>query len=153
MERENGNSIVRVSLSISNIDHSDDDAGDGSWNYCFSAYNKISWFGDADRLWITIMAVWNAVAYGLRLVLKNIWRFICWIQWRRSSLHSAIFFSEQDIFMQDTMEWGGETQWSYLYLELCYSIKWKEHLWIPFKENRMAEKQIMVKIDHDIKRI
>ena len=42
MERENGNSIVRVSLSISNIDHSDDDAGDGSWNYCFSAYNKIS---------------------------------------------------------------------------------------------------------------
>ena len=27
-------------------------------------------------------------------------------------------------------------------------LKWKEHLWIPFKENRMAEKQIMVKIDH-----
>lgn len=40
--KENGNSIVQVSLSISNIDHSDDDAGDGSWNYCFSAYNKIS---------------------------------------------------------------------------------------------------------------
>ena len=68
MERENGNSIVRVSLSISNIDHSDDDAGDGSWNYCFSATTKYRDLAMLIGFGLQLWQYGTPVAYGLRLV-------------------------------------------------------------------------------------